>query len=98
MEVGAIVITVGTGVTRGRGPDVGSAGCVVVGSSTALQPVIQTPNRTIIGIAMEKKSGDLYRKRRYIADWINVEVYCEEHHSIDLVWLLMMGMCSHRSA
>ena len=98
MEVGAIVITVGTGVTRGRGADVGSGGCVEVGSSTALQPVIQTPNRTIIGIAMEKKSGDLYRKRRYIADWINVEVYCEEHHSIDLVWLLMMGMCSHRSA
>ena len=62
MEVGAIVITVGTGVTRGRGPDVGSGGCVEVGSSTVLQPVIQIPNRTIIGIAMEKNSGDLYRK------------------------------------
>ena len=62
MEVGAIVITVGTGVTRRRGPNVGSGGCVEVGNSTALQPVIQTPNRTIIGIAMEKNSGDLYRK------------------------------------
>ena len=62
MEVGATVITVGTGVTSGRGADVGSGGCVEVGSSTALQPVIQTPNRTIIGIAMEKNSGDLYRK------------------------------------
>ena len=61
-EVGAIVITVGTGVARGRGPDVGSGGCVEAGSSTALQPVIQTPNRTIIGIAIEKNSGDLYRK------------------------------------
>ena len=62
MEVGAIVITVGTGVARGWGPDVGSGGCVEVGNSTALQPVIQTPNRTVIGIAMEKTSGDLYRK------------------------------------
>ena len=62
VEVGAIVITVGTGVARGRGPDVGIGGCVEVGNSTALQPVIQTPNRTIIGIAMEKNSGDLYRK------------------------------------
>ena len=62
MEVGAIVITVGTGVATGRGLDVGSSGCVEVGSSTALQPVIQTPNRTIIGIAMKKNSGDLYRK------------------------------------
>ena len=62
VEVGATAITIGTGVTRGRGPDVRSCGCVEVGSSTALQPVIQTPNRTIIGIEMEKNSGDLYRK------------------------------------
>ena len=62
MWVEVSVITVGSDVPRMRGADVGSGACVEVGSAAALQPVIQTPNRTIIGIAMEKNSGDLYRE------------------------------------